>query len=288
MLSAIGLVSSQQTMVNSLEYLTNTWRDRIMSHQILRLLVTKTIVTCITCLLLFQPSSYAQDYSLSNSSKFIQLQTKNNNSFVAYSVGPKKSKRGLLLIHGWWGLNREIKIWADSFATAGYRVMAIDLFNQQTTSHPKKAQKLVKSVNQAEANEKFVAIIKALSMPDRKLAVIGRSFGANQAMHATMVGKDNISATIVYYPFKEIFPNKKLITPIKSPVLAHFAKNDYFFPLKMQTQFTSSLKALGTTISYNIYNARHAFTNPTGKNFNQPAQKLSQQRTQEFLNIHLN
>ena len=208
--------------------------------------------------------------------------------FTVYVAGPVHAKQGILLIHGWWGLNKEMETWTNQFAAAGYRVMAIDLFNQQVTTYPKRARELMNAVKQPVANEKYAAAIKALSAPERKLAIIGRSYGANQALHAALVAQEKVSATIVYYPFEEVVTDKRILKQIKSPVLGHFAQHDYFFNPEMLSQFTSAMKKSGLTMSVKMYDAKHAFTNPTGKNFNMSAFKLSQHRTYEFLNNHLN
>jgi dienelactone hydrolase len=40
-------------------------------------------------------------------------------------------------------------------------------------------------------------------------------------------------------------------------------------------------------MSVNIYNARHGFDKPTSKNYAEPAQKASWQKSRQFLNKHL-
>ena len=87
----------------------------------------KIIILCITSLTL-PLSVYATGKSNSDcKGKYIQLQTENKLSFTAYVAGPKQAKQGILLIHGWWGLNEEVETWANNYAKAGYRVMAVDL-----------------------------------------------------------------------------------------------------------------------------------------------------------------
>jgi len=248
----------------------------------------KCILFCMTCFLLSQSVSAEQQSNFGCSAQYVQLKTANDEPFTVYVTGPVQAKQGILLIHGWWGLNKEMEAWTNQFAAAGYRVMAIDLFNQQVTTYPTRARELVNGVKQSVANEQYAAAIKALSVPERKLAIIGRSYGANQALHATLVAQEKVSATIVYYPFEEVITDIKILKAIKAPILGHFVQHDYFFTPDMLTQFTSAMKKSGLTMSINMYDAKHAFTNPTGKNFNMPALNLSQQRTYKFLNKYLN
>ena len=254
----------------------------------LNLHTIKYILFSMTCLFLSQSVTAEQQSNLGCDAKYVQLKTTNDQPFTVYVAGPEHAEQGLLLIHGWWGLNKEIETWTNQFAAAGYRVMAIDLFNQQVTTYPKRARELMNGVNQSVANDKFAAAINALSAPERKLAIIGRSYGANQALHAALVAQEKVSATILYYPFEEVVTDKNILKAVKAPILGHFAQQDYFFTPDMLTQFTTVIKKSGLTMTVNMYDAKHAFTNPTGKNFNIPAFTLSQQRTYEFLNKYLN
>lgn len=248
----------------------------------------KRIVFCATCLLMSQPVTAEQQSHLGFSNQYIQLKTSYDQPFTVYVAGPENAKQGILLIHGWWGLNQEMEEWANKYSAIGYRVMAIDLYNQQVTTNPVRARALMDGVKQSDANDKYAAAIKSLSAPGRKLAVAGRSFGANQALYAASVAPENVSAIVVYYPFEKVMTDIKILKPIKAPILGHFARHDRYFTPDMLAQFTGAIKTSGLTMKVDMYDAQHAFTNPTGKNFNISAFKLSQQRTNEFLLKYLN
>ena len=220
--------------------------------------------------------------------KYIRLLTASEQLFTAYLAGPEEARQGILLIHGWWGLNAEVELWADQIAAQGYRVMAIDLYDCHVTKNPVTARKLMNSVIQSEANQKYTAALKLLSVPGRKIAVIGRSYGASQALHAAQVAQDKVSATIIYYPYGELMANKKMLTAIKAPILSHFARDDFFLTPDKVAQFTSAIEESGLTLVVNMYEAKHGFDKPTGKNFNLLAHELAQGRTYRFLNKYLN
>lgn len=215
------------------------------------------------------------------------ISTDNHKTFRAYVAGPQAAKQGLLLIHGWLGLNREMEIWANQFAVQGYRVMAIDLYNNQVARHPARARKLMNSVNQQEANEKFHAAIKLLAQNGRKIAVIGRSFGANQAIHAATVDNTLISAIVLYYPFGDVISGKNSLSSINMPVLGNFASNDMFFDKERQQKFISAAKKQGIKLKVEQFSAQHGFTNVLGKNFDAQAERLSTNKTLSFLAEHL-
>lgn len=247
----------------------------------------KWIVLVLSCSWFVPAVSAGQEGEFEAKGKYVRLDTANDNNFAVYLVGPEKAKRALLLIHGWWGLNTEIERWADEFATDGYRVMAVDLFNGNVTAYPPTARKLISAVHQNEANEKYAAALKALSAPGRKIAVMGRSYGASQALHAATLGRSNVSATVIYYPYGETIKDSNAMAAINSPILAHFARTDRYFPLDKVIELTSTMHEAGGKMTVNLYDAKHGFDKRTGKNFDEAAHKLSFSRTQLFLDQHM-
>lgn len=240
------------------------------------------------CLLLAQSVSAEQLSNLSDRANYVQLKTASNQPFNAYVAGPQDAKQAILIIHGWWGLDREVETWANEFAVAGYRVLAIDLYNQQVTHNPATAKKLMMAVKQSDADAKYAAAIKALSTNGRKVAIIGRSYGASQALHAALVAKDKASAAIVYYPYGKLMTDKQSLAAIKAPILGHFATKDFFLTPDKVTQFTSAIKQSGLNMTVNMYEARHGFDASTSSNFDETAHQLAQQRTNQFLKQYLN
>lgn len=247
----------------------------------------KRVLISAACLLLPQAVYAKSLVDANNKAAFVELQTSSKQPFTAYVVGPKQAKQAILLIHGWWGLNRQVVAWANEYAVAGYRVMAIDLYHHQVTSNASKAKKLMQSVKQSYADGIYATAINSLSMPGRKIAIIGHSYGAAQAIHAAMVTRNKVAATVVYYPYGDLDTDKNALTAIKSPILGHFARKDFFLTTEKLTQLTSSMKNAGLSLTVNVYEARHGFDNPSGNNFNEVAYKLAEKRTQAFLDKYL-
>lgn len=233
--------------------------------------------------LLLQPAVAEQK----DNENYMQLQTKNKEKFSVYVVGPQKSQKGILLIHGWWGLNRDVETWANQFAVKGYRVMAIDLYDKQVTKNPVKAKKLMKLVKQSIANQKYLAAIKVLAAPERKIAVLGRSYGGAQTLHATSVGQGAVSAAIIYYPYGKLITEKEKLETIKAPILGHFARDDFFLTSNKLDNFTSKIMESSLNMTFKIYKARHGFDILNGKNYHESAGELAMNRTYQFLSKHL-
>ena len=218
---------------------------------------------------------------------YLTLKTHDNKSFEVYVSDSKKAQHAVLVIHGWWGLNKDVRHWADELSQLGYQVMAIDLYNGKTAMEPQYAKQLMQSVKQIEANEKYKAALNELSRKNRKIAVVGASYGGSQALHASLVAPEKIAATIMYYPFGKLVNNQDELARLKNPVLGHFANQDFAFTPEKFKLFHQLIKQANVSFKPYIYEANHGFAKPGGKNFNFKAYQLSQNRTRQFLLSHL-
>lgn len=209
------------------------------------------------------------------------------NSFNVYVSGPEDASRGILLIHGWLGLDDRIKKLTDQFGDAGYRAMAIDLYNGQVASGPRKARALMESVNQIEANAKYVAAIRELKNGGREVAVIGWSFGGSQAMHATLAASEMVRATVSYYPYGEMPDAVNRLSLMQGPLLIQVGDKDFAFTREKIDNYQSAMKEAGKHLVVNTYDARHSFDTKTSDNYNQAAQEQAWFSTSKFLDRYL-
>ena len=208
-------------------------------------------------------------------------------SFNVYVTGPENASRGILLIHGWQGLNNRIKQMADQFGSAGYRAMAIDLYKGQVAMGPNKARALMETFNQIEANAKYVAAIKTLKANGRDVAVIGWGFGGSQAMHATLAANEMVSATVSYYPFGEMPAGSERLSQMQGPLLIQVGDKDFFFTKEKIEAYKFNVQKAGKTLVVKTYNARHSFDKNTSDNYNQTAEEQAWFSTNNFLDRYL-
>lgn len=219
--------------------------------------------------------------------KYITLETKNKQSFRIYVVGPLNANRGILLIHGWLGLNKGIEVLANSFARTGYRAMALDLYHGEVATNSKDARKLMTSVIQSDANAKYSAALNRLKTPGRKLATIGWSYGGSQALYATLSAPDLVSATVSYYPYGEMISDKKTLAPMKGPMLIQAASQDFAFTPAMAQKYKVAINNAGKKLEIHTYDAKHSFDKPKGNHYNKNAHEMADRSTYEFLNKYL-
>jgi carboxymethylenebutenolidase len=217
----------------------------------------------------------------------VVLHSDSTHSFRVYVNGPENAPRGILVVHGWWGLTDQVKAGADQFAALGYRAMAIDLYDGRVATTPDKARSYMNSVEQAEANRKFRAALKALQKPGRKVAAMGWSFGATQALQATLADPGTVAATVMYYPHGIVLKPGNDLASLRGSVLVLRARMDSPSNIKETTRFIQAAKKLGKSVVEHTYDAKHGFANPAVKHYNAHATDAAWRRTTDFLDAQL-
>ncbi len=215
-----------------------------------------------------------------------QMLGQGSQSFKVYVTGPEQASNGILLIHEWWGLNDHIRSWADRFAAMGYRAVAIDLYDGKITRDPDQAGKLMKAVDQAVANRKLKAAIGWLKRPGRRLATIGWCFGGGQSLQASLQAPQDIAATIIYYG-KPVLDVERLKT-LQGPVLGLYAKQDGWITPAVVSDFQQAMNKAGKPFEMHMYDAKHAFANPSGKRYDSEAARASWKVVRAFLHRVMN
>jgi carboxymethylenebutenolidase len=214
-----------------------------------------------------------------------ELKSKDGTAFKVYLSGPKDSKKAILLVHEWWGLNAHIKGTVDHFGRLGYRTLALDLYGGQVAKTPAEAQKYMSAVKADAAQVKLTAALKSLAQKGRKIGTIGWCFGGGWSLKASVGNPDLVQATVMYYGLTINDP--ATLRALKSPVLGIFAKKDgWITPAKVKS-FEDALKKAGVTHEVTIYDAAHAFANPSGTGFQRKSARAAWKQTLGFFEKHL-
>ncbi len=204
----------------------------------------------------------------------------NGTEFQAYVAGAENAKRGLLIVHDWWGVQDYNRVWADRFAQLGYRVVVIDLYDGKTTRDPKQAGELMKAVDQERANAKLRAALEFLKVPGRKIATLGWSFGGRQALHACLLDPDTVAATVLYY--SRMVTDVSALRRLKGTVLAVFAEGEKSWPEKM-VDFENAMAQARKPLEVKTYDAEHGFINPDSPHYDMEMADAAWEATNEFL-----
>lgn len=196
------------------------------------------------------------------------------------------SHPAVILIHEWWGLNDNIRWYADKFADEGYVALAVDLYNGESTDTPEQARALATSVREnlqpAFANlEAAVDYLHTLpSVNDAQLASVGWCFGGGWSYE--MAKNDmGVQASVMYYG--QFAPEDDL-EMMKSMIMGHFGEEDQSIPVDDVKAFRAKLHTLSGEHQIYIYeNVGHGFA----RNLDNESAREAWERTLEFLRDQL-
>src|SRR5215217_2811679 len=99
----------------------------------------------------------------------------------AYEVTGSQTAPPVGLLHPWWGLNDDVKAYADRLAGAGFNVFAPDMFNGEVAETVDDAERLARGADDDRCGAiTLAAIDRLLAAPGStgKVGVVGFSFGA--------------------------------------------------------------------------------------------------------------
>lgn len=201
-----------------------------------------------------------------------------------------KKLPAVVMIHEWWGLNKNIKDMANLLAKQGFVVLAADLYKGQVANTTQRAMELVQEVrnNQSSSNNNLQSAVKYLSsLPEvdsSKIVSLGWCFGGGQSLQLALNSKEHpLAATILYYG-TPLVTDKASLSKIKWPLLGIFGNKDQSIPLNEINQFRTSLNQSGVTNEVLIYDGvGHAFANPSGVNYAPKETEDAWEKTLSFL-----
>lgn len=235
-----------------------------------------------------------------NIGKNVNLQNKtveyypHSQGYLVYPVASNnsvgKKLPAVVMIHEWWGLNKNIKDMADLLAREGFVVLAADLYKGQVANTTQRAMDLVQTVrnNQSSTTNNLQSAVKYLSsLPNvdgSKIVSLGWCFGGGQSLQLALNSKEHpLAATILYYG-TPLITDKSSLSNIKWPLLGIFGNKDQSIPLDEINQFRISLNQSGVKNEILVYNGvGHAFANPSGDNYAPKETEDAWEKTLSFL-----
>lgn len=219
--------------------------------------------------------------------EMVNFPTADGKTGSAYHIGETKNNKVLFLIHEWWGLNDFIKREADrlSDSLTDVTVFALDLYDGNIATNPEDA-----STFMAEAKEERLnAIIKGAMEKvgkEAKIATMGWCFGGGWSLKAGILAGSQGAGSIIYYgmPVK----NAADLEPIQADILGIFALKDAWITPKVVTDFDALCKATGKNFDPHLFNADHAFANPSSEKYVETAATEANEVALTFLREKLN
>ena len=215
-----------------------------------------------------------------------EAQKRNLLGFLAMPSDAAEPLPGIIVIHEWRGLNDNIKSMTRRLATEGYVALAVDLYGGATADTPEKAQKLMAAVvddpdaTRANLKQAYDYLDKYALAP--RIGSIGWALGGGWSLQTALMLPDDLDAMVMYYG--QIVGAEPQLATLSMPMLGFFGGLDESIPVKDVQKFRATLLKLGKPVEMLIYpNAKHAFADPTGGNYDEQAANDSWQKTLTFL-----
>ena len=219
--------------------------------------------------------------------KMITFKVSDSVDANGYEVKPENSSnKWIMIFHEWYGLNDYIKKEADEIAaTLGdVNVLAIDLYDGKVASNNEEASKYVKDVQVTRAIN-IINGAKDYAGTDAVFGTLGWCFGGAWSNQAAIELGSKCTACVIYYGMPE--QDTERLSKLKAPVLGIFAKQDQRITPEIAAKFEENLKNLNIPVDIKIYDAVHAFANPSNPKHNPEATKAAKEKTYAFLKNNL-
>ena len=173
---------------------------------------------------------------------------------------------GVVMIHEWWGLNEDIKRMAQTLASHGYVVLAVDLYGDTATT-PEEARLLVTNYTVQDGIKSMNDAVDHLVEKHgvQSVGSIGWCFGGAQSLQLAM-NNPKMNATVIYYG--AVTSDTERLAGITWPVLGIFAEMDAGITVQSVNEFEEALDRLEIQNDIHIFEGvDHAFANPSGERY---------------------
>ena len=188
----------------------------------------------------------------------------------------------IFVIHEWWGLNDHIRREADSLAATldNVTVMALDLYDGQVATTREDASKYMQSVKEERA-EAIIMGARKYAGEDANIATIGWCFGGGWSLKTSLLLEDQAAGCVIYYgmPVRD----SAQLAVLKCDVLGIFASRDKWITPEVAEEFRQIVEKTDNDVSTHIFEADHAFANPSSSRYDQEDAAQARALTRTFL-----
>lgn len=228
--------------------------------------------------------------------KFIDIAAAGGGTFRGYlCLPPAGQGPGLVVEQEIFGINENVRLVCEHYATEGFVTLAPDLFWRMepnvdlgySEADWKRAFDFFKRFDIDKGMADIAATIKQLRGMKEctgKVGAIGYCLGGKLAyLSATRTDAD---CAVGYYGVA-IDASLDEKDRIKQPLMLHIAEQDQFVPPEAQARVKSALSGIPGVELYSYPNVNHAFARIEGDHFDRNAAELANGRSLTFLKQHL-
>ncbi|MEY2835346.1 MAG: hypothetical protein RLZZ557_1008 [Bacteroidota bacterium] len=218
--------------------------------------------------------------------KMIKFDVSDGVQANAYYLAPKqKSKKWLIVIQEWWGLNDQIKQEADKYFSdlKDMNVLAVDMYDGKVAATPDSAMKYSRGADPVRMTNIIRGAIQQAGA-DAAIYSVGWCFGGMWSLQTAILGGSKVKGTIMFYGRPEADLEK--LRGIQADVIGFFGNLDKSPSPEMVTAFEKHMADLGKNLATHKYEAGHGFANPSNPRFSPEATADSYSKAIAFLKSH--
>lgn len=170
----------------------------------------------------------------------------------------------VLLLHEWWGLNKDISYLAEQLAADGYVVLVPDLFRGRLAVTVPGAffLRLTAPVDRIDSDLDR-ALLRLRDVPEvdpDRVALVGFGFGGTQAMRLG-IRREDPAAVAVFYGADPVTDRREVgRLGTRGPVLGIYGERDRTIPEHRINAFQAALREAGVEEEFHLFpDQGHAF-----------------------------
>ncbi len=199
----------------------------------------------------------------------------------------KPSNKYLFVYQEWWGLNDFVKQEAEKYYNSlggKVNVLAVDMYDGKVTADRQEAGKLMSSAT-PERLENIVKGAIGMAGAKAKIASVGWCFGGGWSLRSALLEGKQAVGCVMYYgmPVKDV---EKLKT-LNTDVLGIFGSQDQGIPPATVEEFEKAAKTAGKNVTVKMFDAVHAFANPSNPKYDKEAAAKAYTLSSEYLKKRL-
>lgn len=214
--------------------------------------------------------------------------TAHGQTATGYLARPAKiaTAPAIILIQEWWGLNDHIKGIADRLAQAGFITAAVDLYDGKITKDAAEAEKLMSSLDPAQALAKLKTVLDYFRAASDVTSVGVTGFCMGGVYTMLTACNYPVDAAAAFYGMPE---DLSCVAKLNCPVLFFGGEKDQWITVAKMERLRDALQQYGKEGEVKIYEgADHAFFNDTRPEvYNAAAAEDAWQRMLVFFRQHL-
>jgi len=222
----------------------------------------------------------------------VDLKVNGDNAYAFVAQPDDDAKHpGVVLIQEWWGIEPHIRDLAQKLAAKGFVVAVPDLYHGKIATEPDEAQKMVMMMRgnvDKTAKEIFGALNMLKAMPNvepKKLGLMGFCVGG--FMVWTVASRYAELGAIVPFYGSGYNPTPEEVAKVNASVLAIYGSRDQSVPKAQLEKIERMYKEAGKDITVKVYDAGHAFINPSHGARNEKAAAEAWPLAVRFLKEHV-